>query len=102
MRKVKAGAGPGKLSTGAGTEEAGMRAIRCGRRLLAAGLAAAALGVGTPASAGEYDPEYAGHPVRIVAYVLYPFGVLIDYLVLRPAHWLGSREPFSTIFGHDR
>ena len=78
-----------------------MRAIRSGRRLVAAGLAAVAIGFAMPASAGDYDPEYAGHPVRIVAYVLYPVGVLIDYLVLRPAHWLGSREPFSTIFGHD-
>ena len=79
-----------------------MRAIRAGRRLVAAGLAAVAIGLAMPASAGDYDPEYAGHPVRIVAYVLYPFGVLIVDLVLRPAHWLGSREPFSTIFGHDR
>ena len=39
---------------------------------------------------------------RIVAYILHPVGVLIDYLVLRPAHWLGSHEPFSTIFGHEK
>jgi hypothetical protein len=53
-----------------------------------------------PARADEYDPEYAGHPLRIAAYALHPVGVAIDYLILRPAHWVGSREPFKTIFGH--
>jgi hypothetical protein len=28
-------------------------------------------------------------------------GVLLDYLVMRPAHWLGHREPFKTLFGHE-
>jgi len=54
-----------------------------------------------PAFADDYDPERAGHPLRIVAYALNPVGVAIDFLILRPAHWLGSHEPFATIFGHD-
>ena len=56
---------------------------------------------GLPARADEHDPTEAGNPVRIVAYVLHPFGVAIDYLVMRPAHWLVNREPFRTIFGHE-
>ena len=44
--------------------------------------------------------QYAGHPLRIVAYVLHPVGVLFDYLIFRPAHWIGSKEPMKTIFGH--
>jgi len=71
------------------------------RRTAAASLAVFLLALASPAAADEYDPEYAGHPLRIVAYVLHPFGVMIDYLVLRPAHWVGSHEPFSTIFGHE-
>lgn len=55
----------------------------------------------TPASADEYDSSDAGHPLRIIAYVLHPVGVVIDYVLLRPAHWIGSREPFSTLFGHE-
>ena len=55
----------------------------------------------TPATADEYDAADAGHPVRIIAYVLYPVGVMIDYMLLRPAHWIGSKEPFSTLFGHE-
>ncbi len=56
---------------------------------------------GTPALADEYDPQYTGHPLRIVAYVVHPVGVLLDYLIFRPAHWLGSLEPLRTIFGHE-
>ena len=51
--------------------------------------------------ADEYDEDSAGHPLRIVAYVLHPVGVAIDYLVLRPAHWLVSHEPMKTLFGHE-
>jgi hypothetical protein len=52
-------------------------------------------------AADEYEPDSAGHPVRILAYALHPVGVVIDYLIMRPAHWLGSFEPLKTIFGHE-
>ena len=79
-----------------------MRTKQGGRRVLAAGLAAAFLAIATPAVATEeYDPEYAGHPVRIVAYVLHPLGVMFDYLIMRPEFWIASQEPFSTIFGRE-
>jgi len=64
--------------------------------LLVLGLLAAA----SPAAADEYDPKYAGHPLRILAYVLHPVGVAFDYLLFRPVHWIGSHEPLKTIFGH--
>jgi hypothetical protein len=53
------------------------------------------------ASADEYDPSMAGHPLKILAYVLHPVGVIIDYLIMRPAHWLASQEPVQTLVGHD-
>jgi hypothetical protein len=46
-----------------------------------------------------YEPERAGHPLRVVAYVLHPVGVILDYLIFRPAWWLGSHEPLRTLFG---
>lgn len=64
--------------------------------VLALGLAFAAV----PATADEYDSQRAGHPLRIIAYVVHPVGVAFDYLILRPCHWMGTQEPFSTIFGH--
>jgi hypothetical protein len=68
---------------------------------LAAGLAlCAALLVAAPAQADDHDSQRSGHPVRIVAYVLHPVGVIIDTLLFKPAHWLAHREPFQTLFGH--
>jgi hypothetical protein len=55
----------------------------------------------TPAAADRYNDEEAGHPIRIVAYILHPVGVMLDYLILRPGHWLVSREPMKTLFGHE-
>ncbi|HEX2486692.1 MAG TPA: hypothetical protein VHQ66_15405 [Myxococcota bacterium] len=69
--------------------------------LLATLTLAATLGAAGPASADEYDPQEAGHPLRLFAYVLHPVGVAFDYLVFRPAHWVGHHEPLRTIFGHD-
>jgi hypothetical protein len=57
--------------------------------------------VATPAAADEYDARRAGHPLRVVAYVLHPFGVALDYLLFRPAHWVGSLPGVRTVFGHD-
>ena len=63
-------------------------------------LGSALLAVASPAAADDYDPERSGHPLRILAYALHPVGVLLDYAVMRPFHWLGSQPPFDTLFGH--
>jgi hypothetical protein len=70
------------------------------RRWIAALFVALALALSSPAAADEYDTSNAGHPIRLIAYALYPVGVAIDYILLRPAHWLVSYEPLKTIFGH--
>lgn len=83
------------------------RGTRAARRrngffgLVLALLCTAMLAFASPALADEYDEDSAGHPLRIVAYVLHPVGVAIEYLVLRPAHWLVSQEPMKTVFGHE-
>ena len=60
---------------------------------------AAMICLASPALAVEYDPKDSGHPLRVVGYLLHPVGVTIDYLILRPAFWVGSHEPFRTVFG---
>ncbi len=55
----------------------------------------------SPAFADRYDKKRAGHPLRIAAYVLYPVGALLDVLIVRPAHWLISQEPFKSAVGHE-
>lgn len=54
-----------------------------------------------PALAQErYDPQKAGHPVRIIAYAVHPVGWLLDRLIFFPAWWIGGHEPFRSIVGH--
>lgn len=72
------------------------------KRVIAAGVAALALSMAAaPALADDYDPQRAGHPARIAAYALHPVGVILDLLIFRPMHWLGSHEPLATLFGHE-
>jgi hypothetical protein len=72
------------------------------RRAVAGVVLTAALATGAPrAGADPHDPEQSANPVRIVAYALHPVGVILDYLIVRPAHWLVEREPFRTLFGHE-
>jgi hypothetical protein len=68
---------------------------------LASVLAALLLVASSPVLADDYDSTEAGHPLRIVAYVLHPVGVMLDYLLMRPAHWLVTHEPLKTVFGHE-
>ncbi|MDG2336005.1 MAG: hypothetical protein P8Q97_17465 [Myxococcota bacterium] len=77
----------------------GERSTRGGWRAALLVLVLVACGSASPASAEDYEPSQAGNPLRIVAYVIYPVGVVFDYLILRPAYWVGSQEPFKTVFG---
>ncbi|MCP4906088.1 MAG: hypothetical protein GY910_14015 [bacterium] len=77
------------------------RRRRRGGRWMAAAAAALVMAMASPVAADEYGSSEAGHPLRIVAYVLHPIGLALDYLLLRPAHWLVSQEPFKTAFGHE-
>ena len=77
------------------------RSSRCSgkARWLAAVVALAMLAVASPAAAEEYDETYSGHPLRVIGYVLHPIGVILDTLIFRPFHWVGSHEPFKTLSG---
>ena len=77
------------------------RRSRCSRktRFLAAMASVAMLAAASPAAAEEYDETYSGHPLRIVGYVLHPVGVILDFLIFRPFHWIGSHEPIKTLVG---
>ncbi len=77
------------------------RSRQCVAALLLAGALLIALPITAAATEPEYDAADAGNPVRITAYVLHPIGVIYDYLLLRPAWWVGSHEPFRTLFGRD-
>ena len=67
-----------------------------------ASVALAASVLAAPASADPYDPQRAGHPLRIAAYALHPVGVMLDVLLMRPAHWVVTRDSMARLFGHER
>ena len=70
-------------------------------RSTAALLALALLIPAGAASADDHRPDRTGHPLKIIGVVLHPVGVLLDYVVFRPAHWLAHHEPVKTATGHE-
>ena len=84
---------------------------RTSRAIAAIALAIAVLAGGAPALAEpedrvpdvprRHDSEMAGHPLRVVAYLAHPIGLLLDTFLFRPADWLMNHEPMRTIFGHE-
>ncbi len=70
-------------------------------RPIAAATLALALWLPFGAAASEYDSRRAGHPLRIAAYCLHPVGVILDYLIFRPAWIIGGYEPIRTLVGRD-
>jgi len=53
------------------------------------------------ASGDEYDDSQS-HPLRVVAYVVHPVGVLLEWIAARPFHALVSATPtLEYIFGHN-
>ncbi|MEE3326224.1 MAG: hypothetical protein VX252_02725 [Myxococcota bacterium] len=85
-----------KNARGRNQAVSGMRRLRFGFVMVVTALALQAPPV---SAAEEYDASDAGIPIRVVAYVVHPVGVALDYLIFRPAYWIGSYEPFRTVFG---
>jgi hypothetical protein len=71
------------------------------RRWIALVMAASLLFLSSMANADEYDSTKAGHPLRIAAYVLHPVGWALEFLIMRPAHWIVSHERLAEVFGHE-
>ena len=86
-----------RLRNTSGRRRAGLRRVGCA--LATAAAMVALVGV-APAAADEYDETRSGHPLRVLAYVVHPVGVILETLIYRPAHWLASHEPLKTLFGH--
>ena len=74
--------------------------LRALRRGFAAALAVAAA-VRRGRARGRVRSAEGGHPVRIIAYVAHPVGVVLDLLIFRPAHWIGSLPGLDEFFGHE-
>ncbi len=51
------------------------------------------------ARADEYD-ETQGHPLRVAAYLVHPVGFALEWILLRPLHWVVSQPGLEKVFGH--
>ena len=52
------------------------------------------------AAPDEYDDSQS-HPLRVVAYLVYPAAFILEWTVFRPFHWLVSgTEQQEALFGH--
>lgn len=55
----------------------------------------------TLAHADNYDRDDSDHPLRLVAYILHPIGIAVEYAVLRPIHMLVEGPNSHIWFGHE-
>jgi hypothetical protein len=75
-----------------------------GLRWAIGALAVVALLAQAPAAmaGSRYDPNKAGHPLRIAGYALHTVGWILDKLIYYPAWVIGQQEPIATIVGSER
>ncbi len=72
------------------------------KRLLAAMLIIAALAL--PAAAAQPVDEYddsQSNPFRVAAYLLYPVGYALEWIIFRPMHWVVAQPNLVNVFGHE-
>jgi hypothetical protein len=58
--------------------------------------------VGAPSASRAHDAydDSESHPLRIVAYALHPVGWAIEWIAMRPMHFMVSNPRLEPIFGH--
>ena len=72
------------------------------KRLMLAGIFVVLVAVNAGAAAAapdDYD-DTQSHPLRVIAYCVYPLGYTAEWIVFRPFHYLVSRSQLENIFGH--
>jgi len=55
--------------------------------------------MGAPVTADDYD-EMQSHPFRVLAYLTYPIGYTLEWLIFRPFHSLVAQPSLAPVFGH--
>ena len=63
--------------------------------------AGALLVLASVAGAHTYDRDDSDYPLRYAAYAVHPLGIVAEYAVLRPIHWIVSQRHLDILFGHD-
>jgi len=68
--------------------------------MLTFGLAAALLGAPAAARAHDAYDDSESHPLRLAAYAIHPAGFALEWLLMRPLHFVVSNPQLEPIFGH--
>jgi hypothetical protein len=69
------------------------------RLLLILVLALWAVAPGSVLAHDAYD-DTQSHPLRLAAYALHPAGFALEWLVMRPIHFVVSNPSLEPVFGH--
>ena len=70
------------------------------RFLSALALIVALLGGPSVARAHDAYDDSESNPLRLVAYALHPLGFMLEWVAMRPMHFLVSTPQLERIFGH--
>ena len=54
----------------------------------------------SPATAHDAYDDSESHPLRMIAYIVHPVGVLAEWTISRPLHFMASQEGNERFFGH--
>lgn len=68
--------------------------------LLAAALATAVTAAPLTARAHDAYDDSESHPLRLAAYAVSPIGFALEWLVMRPIHFVVSNPGLERVFGH--
>ena len=79
------------------------------KRLVAALMMASMITLGAQAAfagADRYEDEQAyedafSNPLRLAYYLMYPVGFSVEWLVMRPFHYIVSRPGLDKVFGYE-
>jgi len=58
--------------------------------------------VSMPVGASAHDAydDSQSHPLQLAAYALHPVGFALEWLVMRPIHFVVSQPKLDPVFGH--
>ena len=70
------------------------------RHLLRIALVCGLVLTAVPARAHDAYDDSQSHPLRLVAYAVNPIGFAIEWLAMRPLHFVASNPRLERIFGH--
>ena len=70
------------------------------KQVFTALLAVAFIAVAAPSMANRYQRSQNDNPFRLIGYAAHAVGMVAEYAVMRPIHWVVSQPHLDVVFGH--